>query len=267
MTAEQNEEQPMDQLIGKEQSLPAFKEIPVAPGVPPRCVDGRPAPESQQGYQSLGGNMQEIVVHAIATSTPLTAEFINTDMQALQQQGEKLGLHRGSHMKPEANVCDCGFCDKLQGIVAKAKTEKTEIMRRLQELFAQNAADLPSFNLIEQAYALLDQYDVANIQITGEDIIAVGEKNGATVETVQADHAEAQAFLNLKPGVTLDTKGMNADGNQAFNLDVPSVVDRATKLGVAAETTIGLSAILYMATEMVLVEDKGKPALPVVLNK
>ncbi len=113
----------------------------------------------------------------------------------------------------------------------------------------------------------MEQYPAENIKITGETLIHSVEASGGATETVAGEHAEQVAFVNLQPGTTLDTNQLNRQGQQAFNLDLWAAIEQAMALGVDSNFAIGASLILYMATEIMLVESKGKPALPVVVRK
>jgi len=109
-------------------------------------------------------------------------------------------------------------------------------------------------------------YSSDKIGITGETLVKSAEDNDAICETVEGNHAEQVAFVNLKPNTTLDTAALNQQGDQAFNLDAWALQKQAKTLGVPDEFSIPASLTLYSATEIVLVEDKGKPALAVEIR-
>lgn len=70
-------------------------------------------------------------------------------------------------------------------------------------------------------------------------------------------------MVNLKEGTTLDVD-KNQD-HQVFNLDLWYVLEVAKKLGIDLEKAKLLSLGLYVATEMVLVEEKGKSRLSILV--
>lgn len=231
-----------------------------------RCVDGRQDNNSNQGYQLLGGDAHPIVLNAIQNNTVYDSGKITNGLNTLKENGIPIGFHRGSHADLENGKCDCGFCDRLTEIILTAKDKKDYIIQQLKLVFDKYKDHLPNFSIIEKAYEKIIDFDINNVQIVGDDAIKIAEKSGANIENLEGSHAERQAFVNLKLGVTLDTKAMNDQGEQAFNLDLPAAVKRSEMLGVEKEFAIGASLILYTATEIVLVENKGKPALPVVLH-
>ncbi|MBI2029985.1 hypothetical protein HYT02_06205, partial [Candidatus Gottesmanbacteria bacterium] len=93
------------------------------------------------------------------------------------------------------------------------------------------------------------------------------ESKKGTIENLNGLHEEQVAFVNLRPNTTLDTNNLNREGKQAFNLDLWAAVEQSKELGVPEDFARDASLILYMATEMVLVEKNGKPALPVQIHK
>jgi len=70
----------------------------------------------------------------------------------------------------------------------------------------------------------------------------------------------------VKAGTTLDTRSLNRQGTQGFNLDLLEAMRQAKALGIDNDFTLPASLILYLATEIVLVEDKAKVALPVEIH-
>ena len=70
----------------------------------------------------------------------------------------------------------------------------------------------------------------------------------------------------MKPKTTLDTVSLNQQGSQAFNLDVWALGEQAETFGIPKDFSILTSLTLYSATEIELVENKGKPALNVEIH-
>lgn len=250
--------------------LPTFIENPLSGNEPPRCVDGRPSPRSEQGPQMLGGSLHPVVLAAIYDNLPIDSGTVAKEIKNLQEAGVKTGAHRGQHAHGEAS--DCGFADRLQDILKVAVEKRDEILRRLQLTYQQNRDKLEDYNLpvpedlIGQAYDKIETYSPDWIKTTGEKLVNRIETSGSTIETVQGDHAETVTFVNIKNGTTMDTLAVNRQHQQGFNLDLLEAVRQAKLLGVGEDFSIPASLILYQATEMVLVEDKGKPALPVQIH-
>ena len=115
MTVEQS-----DREMNQERPLTAYIEKNVGKFDKDRCIDGRQAPESTQGYQMPGGDMHIITLRSLAHNTPINTAAISEVLQILKSYEVSIGFHRGSNKKPEAGICDCGFCDKLQLIIQNA---------------------------------------------------------------------------------------------------------------------------------------------------
>lgn len=259
----------VEQLVGQEMTL-TFYEKPLKGSEPARCVDGRPSPDSPQGPQMLGGSLHPIVLGAIFQSRDLDEKLTAESLKALQEAGIKTGAHRAEGSTVQAS--GCGFADRIKDILEKASTSRDEISRRLETVVNANQEKLVGFplsslnELLNSAFSRIEAYSPNKIHLTGEGLVSSAEKSGSKVETVQGDHAEEVAFVNINAGTTLDTHVVNGQGNQGFNLDLMAAVKQSSQLGVPAEFSIPASLILYQATEMVLVEDKGNPPLPVEIH-
>lgn len=249
--------------------VPNFIEKPLVGSKPPRCVDGRPSSDSAHGPQMLGGSLHPLLLESIFSGSDLDANRVSVVLQALHKSGVKTGAHRGEHAHEETS--DCGFADKMRDIVATAIAKRELVSRRLQEVFKANQnmfhSDFTSFRgLLNNAYNLIEAYSPGKIKLAGEALVKKVEDSNSKIETVDGDHAEQVAFVNLKDNATLDTVGLNLQGQQGFNLDLPEAAKQASKLGVPESFSIPASLILYQTTEIVLVENKGKPPLPVEIN-
>lgn len=253
--------------------IPQFVETVLDSSQPARCVDGRPHKgvdtRPYTGPQMLGGSLLPVLLSAIEQHKWFDRDMVSNGIAKLREQGITPGVHRGHHKHGDAS--DCGFADRMPGILETAITSEHEITRRLMQAyeankpyFEQNRIDLP--RIIANAYKALVYYSPGKIILTGEALIKAAEHAGATAVDVMEDHKEQVAFVNLKEGVTLDTNGLNKEGKQGFGFDVLPALNHAEALGVNRTFALGASLILYQATEMVLVEKKGKPALPVVLH-
>jgi len=249
---------------------PVFLEKQLTGNEPARCVDGRPATNSEQGPQMLGGSLLPIVLTAIYNNSEIDSETIADGLAKLQSAGFRPGVHRGSHRHEEAS--DCGFADRLKDIIETAKQKRELIAGRILQIHNASREQFEALNLppveqlLNQAFEKIEAYSADKIKITGEALVKTAEDSGSVSETVGGDHGEQIAFVNLKPNTTLDTTVLNQQGDQAFNLDVWALQKQAKTLGVPDEFSIPASLTLYSATEIVLVEDKGKPALAVEIR-
>lgn len=242
-----------------------FIEKPLNGLEPARCVDGRNATGSEQGPQMLGGSMHPILLSTINEGTPFSQETVSRGLQTLKEKGYTTGVHKGEHQHGAS--CDCGFCDKMKEIYRTALKNREPFTRILRTVYEANTDLLGSPGAIDASYQRFNQYSPENIQLVGAPLVAHAVANGAACETVEKDHAEEMAFVNTKRGVTLDTKRVNEQGNQVFNLDLFVAIEQAKALGVDEQFATAASLILYLATEKVLVQDKGKPALPIEVYK
>lgn len=240
-----------------------FIEKPLRGDEPARCVDGRKATKSPQGPQMLGGSIQPLITEAIYKYKDFDVEFVTEGLQKLQDLGFTTGVHRGSHRKPEKNKSDCGLSDELIGIIAIAIAKRAQITEKLGAIYDELGLTRSG---IEVGYAHLSIY-TEKIKVTGEQLVDKAVQSGANDETVEDDHRENVAFFNLKEDTTFDTQEANSQGWQAFNQDAWMAVKQANALGVEKDAATALAGILYIATEIKLVEEKGKPALPVVIHK
>lgn len=232
-----------------------------------RCVDGRPpqlqsdSTEIDLGPQMLGGVIHPIFLLAVSTNSAFNQDFVATHVRALNHAGLSPGIHHGSHAHDE--ISDCGFADRLVGIFQTALSNQDEITKRLIQL------DPTLEKSLDLAFTQLSQYQIENIQLTGEALIATTKDNGAADQSLTSNHEEKIAFLNLTPDTTFDTYASNTRGWQGFNLDLWAVEQYASTLNSDPDFLSFVKAaslILYQATEMVLVENKGLTPLKVELH-
>lgn len=241
-----------------------FREKALTGDEPARCVDGRPNPDSIQGPQLLSGSLHPLLLSAIATGQYFNQYFVQKGLQTLETKGFKTGSHRGSHKDGTAGKSDCGAADQLPNILRTAIEKEAEITKRFTPIYNEyglNLSRLPS------VFDKIKNYGTTYINITGEPLVHAIEQTGAVVETVQGDHVEEVAYINLKPQTTFDTKAANAEGQQGFNLDLWAAIEQSKALGVDPEFATHASLILYMATEIVLVEQKGNTSLPLAIHQ
>lgn len=247
--------------------IPSFREIKITSQNPPWCVDGRKSEGSEKGSQMLGGTLHPLVLRAIADGSVFDSSFILENVQALKSSGFGIGVHRGSHKHGEKS--DCGFSDNLKAVFEKVGIAREEIIAVLKKVYADNVevlGDMPE-DVFEEAFNSITSYSTDNLQLTGEALISeIAKIEGAQTIDLQGEHREKAAFVNLKQDTTYDTNTADLAGNQAFNLDLWAVQEQAEALNVEKDFATAASLILYVATEMVLVEDKGKERLGVVIH-
>lgn len=253
-------------------NLPVFLPLSVNNTKQAWCVDGRPDPNSDKGSQMLGASLHPIILKAIDQNLNFDEALVGKILPALTSAGFSLGVHYGAH-KHEGKS-DCGFADRMPEIITKAQQQQGEITNRLLGVFRDNQAVFQSQGLTEEvfsqslasAYQKINAYAPDKIQLTGETLIAKAQELGARVENLEGDHQEQVAFVNLKERTTLDTNELNLQEKQAFNLDLWAVLEQTRALGIDQNFALATSLILYQATEMVLVEAKGNPTLPVIIH-
>ncbi len=248
-----------------------FKEIILNGTEAPWCVDGRPDFSHQKGPQMLGGSLHPIVLLAIFKNESLNAKFIKKSIHTLKKSQVNIGVHRGAHKNIQQGLCDCGFADKLKIILATAVEERNEISNRLTSFYKKQAPILKYslehfIELLSQTYVAIENYSPEKIKLTGENLIKVFEQENAQVVELEGNHKEELAFLNIKKNTTFDSASANKDGYQAFNLDFNTVIEQSSILGLSEEFTYVATLILYLATEIVLVEKAGKTRLEMEIH-
>lgn len=250
------EEKPRTEMI-----IPEFRKLPTTLNKAPRCVDGRPDYSIEdKGPQMLGGSLHPVVLWALEQGKPINQETVNQSLSVLKGEPNNfnLGDHRDTHTHDGHDACGCGFADRLPDIIKMAQDQRKEITNRLKSLGIKG---------IEESYDVISNYPLNKIQSKGEALLSRIENKGGTIETLDGDHNEVIAFVNLEENSTLDTNGLNRDGQQVFNLDLWAAIKQSQALGVSQAFAHDASLILYQATEMVLVEDNGKTPLPVQTHK
>ncbi len=238
---------------------------------PARCVDGRVDLKSRLGPQMLGGSLHPALLCAIFYGEDFSSETVKGYFATLLEKGFALGAHRGSYQNSQKNVSDCGFADRTYDIFQAALYNREEISKRIIEIYFENTSSFPKFSapfesLLHSAYNTLEKYDPERITVSGETLVALVASLGGHVEDVCGKHQENIAYVNLVSHTTFDTKKANTDGWQAFNLDIWSSCAQSVALGVEQNFAFFASFILYAATEVVLVEQKGKAALQIGIN-
>lgn len=230
------------------------------------CIDGRCGEHSSKGPQMMGGSLSPVVIAAIVDNRALDEDFLDSKFTTLTENNFGLGVHTDDHAHAEG----CGFAKNLDGIFNTAKDQSEGIKSLILQVLNSNSeifTDVsPYIQALDVAAAKLQDYE-HKFNFAGSDLINHSQSQGAQVVELEGAHVEQAAYINLKPNITLDVARANANGQPVFNLDLWALNQQAAALGVDQLQATALGLMLYVATEMVLVE-KGDPTkrLPVMIN-
>ncbi len=227
---------------------------------PPFCVDGRSGKRKTEGPypQTLGGSFHFVALRWLLNGGDFNQVFQKT-ISDLKNWQYPIGFHRDTHGHGES--AGCGFADNHQKIISTLKEKKDEIWIILTSVDP-NLGEAE--NLWKEILQEVKKKNLAEIP-SGKKIISLGESLGGEIQVLEGEHQEQAAVVNLKKGTTLDVD--NNQNHQAFNLDLWYVLEVVKNLGIDTEKAKLLSLGLYVATEMVLVEDKGKQRLPILVHQ
>jgi len=229
---------------------------------PPFCVDGRAGEVDGKKIgpypQILGGSlMPSVLGWMINQPNDDLAKVLPNVFQKLKKEGYPLGVHTSTHA--HKGISDCGFADNLGNILRVFKSRFDEIKGIIGQVGV-NFSD----EVWQQIESRLQQIDLDKLP-KGELLVKKAESLGAAVQVLDGEHGEKAAIVNLVSQTTLDTD--NNQDHQAFNLDLWLIDEMADEFGWEKDLAQALSLGLYVATEMVLVEGKGKDRLPILLKK
>lgn len=260
----------------KQQILSRMVELAEPKEEPRYCVDGRTGERktnngkdlTRKPYgQALGGDLNIATIRWLLNDGQ--EDYLETVTQTfadLSQAGYKqLGVHYGGHAHGDGS--DCGFADNNAKIMQTLADKSEEIWQMIQAAISQ----YPEIGLSEEKFRQLVTNKVQQANLSklppGKQIIDHAAKiDNVTVQNLEADHKEVAAVVNLKPNTTLDADN-NQDETQAFNLDLWLIQQQAQDLGIDVNEATLLTLGLYVATEMVLVEEKRGIRLPILINK
>lgn len=142
-------------------TIPAFLEKQLSGNQPPRCVDGRPSQNSDQGPQMLGGTLQIILLNSTYHDKDLDEQAVQDTIEDLHEMEIPTGAHRGSHA--HGDTSDCGFADRMPDILKTAIERRSDITERLQGVYEANKEKFPDLSfpfeeLIRKAYEKIEAY-------------------------------------------------------------------------------------------------------------
>jgi len=246
-------------------TLKKFRFIKVDPKAKaPLCIDGRAGLVLGKKYgvypQMLGGSFGFAVLYWLLNRPDESLSKVAEEVyNRLKEKGYPLGVHISTHAHPDEGKSDCGFADNLTNILKIFREKSGEIWQILNSV----ASGLDQ-NLWSQIVEKVNQLSLDNIA-NGSDLIDQVVRAGAILQTLEGEHKEKAAIVNIISGMTLDVDS-NQD-NQVFNLDLWLVEEIAQELGWEVEEARLLTLGLYVATEMVLVEQKGKECLSILVRR
>lgn len=251
-------------------------ELPQPKEEPRFCVDGRTGERTNHNNESLehkpygqalGGDLNIASIRWLLNDGQENyLETVTQTFTDLSQAGyQQLGVHYGGHAHDDGS--DCGFADNNAKIIQTLGAKTDEIWQMIKASISQ----YPDILLSEEKFKQLVTDKVKRADLSklpkGKEIIDHAAKlDNVTVQQLEADHKEVAAVVNLKQNTTLDADN-NQDDTQAFNLDLWLVQQQAQDLGINVEEATLLTLGLYVATEMVLVEEKRGVRLPILINQ
>lgn len=247
------------------------------------CVDGRKGLRTlkskdgkittlEEAYpQMLGGSLSSVVAYYVLgekNSVPVRKEkgFIDIGTQVfnvLREKGFGLGLHGDKHAK-EGHSSGCGFGDNLKKVIEHLRQNHTgEIWDILESSGLVTEANKEKWDKVIKR---LKEINVNNDIPEGYKIIGrLRQEEGVAYQVLEGGHGERAAIINYVDETTLDTD--RAQNPPAFNLDMWRVKAEAKALGIDVREAELLTLGLYIATEIALVEDKGKERLSILIKK
>lgn len=230
------------------------------------CVDGRRSFQGKPGPKMLGGSLHIVLLWCLWEHRPFDDHSIHLVFRILKRHGFGLGVHRGSHKNVRSHLSDCGFADNLPAILEIAASRQNNINQAVTDLFHIHGSPLHVVGSLHEdmkkVWQKLSDYPRGTLTLWGEDCVKAAHKAGAIVHEVTGNHHEEEAFINLDTQTTLDTDEENREGHQAFDLDLGVILDQGKVLHLPKDFVLLASLVLYVATEIVLVERKGKTAIP-----
>jgi hypothetical protein len=238
--------------------------VPIQWNIPFICIDGRPGC-FELGPSSAGGTFTQTVADDLTSrhfsDGKTLAEAHREVLSVLMREGNRVGGHCDNHAAGEN--CGCGAQDRIEKIYKYMVNHAGDIRElvgkldvsvsdQVHNLIIGNASDRTEFSTGAQISAAL-------VETAGEE----------TQPTLEDDHNEVVAVINLREGTTLDRQALEAvfgPEYQAFNVDAWAFLEaaKATSLSVEeAEQKVVAMVYYNLATAGVLC---GKTMRVVVLR-
>ena len=230
------------------------------------CVDGRKSSKPGLYLQSLGGSYHLVTLNWLLSGGKANQykEIQLETLSELRNKGYRLGVHKGPHALKDKS--DCGFADNNVTIIKILDERADEIWSLITQAEPELVKESSTWDEIKKLVGQADLNGIPPNNQSGNDLINQAvDGYQADFQTLEGEHQEIAAVVNLKKNTTLDVD--KNQQTQAFNLDLWYVMDQVKDLGLDEKKSLLLSLGLYVATEMVLVENKGKPRLPIIVRK
>lgn len=217
-----------------------------------KCIDGRSCEHAVEGLNSAGGSLSYVVADDLTTrrfAGDTFQETVDNTFEVLRGQGQETGGHTDTHAAGEKS--GCGANDRLPEIYAKIVT-RGDTIRETAEAILGSEIDEKTHELIVQNAAARSDFG------TGAETLATMRRDGAAIETLEGDHNEVLAVINLQRDTTLDRATIRTefgDAYQAFNVDAWAFSEAAETIALSEnEAAQKLTALVYynLATAHVL---------------
>ena len=187
-----------------------------------KCIDGRSASEADgsiEGPNSAGGTIGLLVADDLTTRRYASADgdmssAMTRLVEDFQSRGLDVGVHADDHASGDGS--GCGANDKLPVIYSAVLTQSADV-RQLAESILGEIDDATHDMIVNSAQERLSFSSGKDMR---DSVVSVAGESAS--ETLQGDHKEVVAIINLKPSTTLDRQALasDTDGNtQAFNVD------------------------------------------------
>ncbi len=225
------------------------------------CVDGRFGKVNNKDYgaypQLLGGSLHFVVLSRLFNKSE---NGWNSSIQKIVSALSSLGFKTGVHTSTYSNSSEsgCGFADNLRSVFKVFLQNFSKIKGSIDKLSVFDL-DLQNWSVIR---SLLNKFSIGSIP-SGKDLIQMAVKHKALLQSLEGEHQEQAVIINTVEDTTLE---ISREALSAFNLDVWLVSKVARLFSWDVKLSVGLSLGLYSAVEIVLVEQKGKPPLPVFVR-
>ena len=215
-----------------------------------KCIDGR-HDENQpiEAANSAGGSYSHVVMRALTgDAKTMFVELEKATFDDLHDRGVALGVHTDTHAHGEKS--GCGADDRLPEVFAKIAENGSEIRALAEEILGRPIDNTTHEKLIANAAARTDFG-------TGAGNFEAAKEAGAEVETLEGDHNEVVAVINLRRDTTLDREALAVEfpDHQAFNVDAWAFAKAAELTAESDEQALeNIVALTYynLATSAVL---------------
>lgn len=252
--------------------------VPVDPGAPTRCIDGRHDPavlETALGAQAPGGATGVALSYRLGVDRDdATRGTLLSDAHAMLSAYNRLGMTPGGHRDDgdaTGGRVGCGALDGLDNVLAcLLDPTLVDDHKRLVRLLLDRDFDRDHYlRILGTALVLRSRWsEYFTDRATVLDLL---ERNHpGSVPVLKGEHREGVVVVNLVPGTTLASNRFSADHDQvqAFGYDLWRTQDVARALmplpsrAVDRSRFVHARVMLTVATLMALTDG----SLPLVLR-